>query len=268
MTDIDKTRDDYFREEEGETSILRSILGLFTFSTIIPLNVYTTIDEMAKMTWFWPLINAFVGFIGVIIAFFLNNILHFPIFLTAVLVYGFFILINGCHHLDGLLDFSDAVMFQGSAEKKISIMRDSLIGTGAISSLFLTALVTISCYFTFIGNHLIWILLISEMCAKLGLLTVCVTSTPYKDGTGRAFIKYMSLPKYVLSVVICLIIATIINPSLGVFGVLGGILGGGITSFVCKRHIKVATGDVLGASNELGRMFSLLIMLIPLMSML
>ena len=264
MTDIDKTRDDYFIKEKP--SVWRSILGLFTFSTIIPINVYTTIDEMAKMTWFWPVINAFVGLLGVIIVYFLKYVLLFPNFLTACLVFAFFILINGCHHLDGLLDFSDAVMFQGTPEKKISVMRDSLIGTGAIASLFLVSIITITCYFTFIGNNLIWILLISEMCAKLGLTTVCATSQPYYNGTGRAFIKYMTIPKYLLSIVICLVIAMIINPYLGAFGVLGGILGGGLTSLICKRHMKVATGDVLGASNEIARMFSLLIMLIPFMA--
>ncbi len=261
MSRVDKNRDDYFNRQEF--SMWRSILGLFTFSTIVPLNVRTTIDEMAKMTWFWPVINAFVGLLGVIVLFVLNNVLNLPYFLSAVIIYGFFILINGCHHLDGLLDFSDGVMFQGTSKDKIRVMRDSLIGTGAISSLFLTGLITITCYFTFISHGLIWIVLISEMCAKLGLLTTCLTSTPYVNGTGKSFIQYTNKTNYIVSVIICLIIALVINTKLGVFGVIGGILGGALTSLVCKRHMKFATGDVLGASNEIGRMFSLLMMIIP-----
>ena len=48
-----------------------------------------------------------------------------------------------------------------------------------------------------------------------------------------------------MSVIICLIIALVINTKLGVFGVIGGILCGALTSLVCKRHMKFATGDVL-----------------------
>ena len=63
----EKNNDDYFEKQNPST--LRSIGGLLTFSTILPLNIYTTIDEMAKLTWFWPIINGFIGLIAAIIAF-------------------------------------------------------------------------------------------------------------------------------------------------------------------------------------------------------
>lgn len=48
MTEKDKQKDDYFISEKS--SKIRSIAGLLTFSTILPINIYTSIEEMAKMT--------------------------------------------------------------------------------------------------------------------------------------------------------------------------------------------------------------------------
>lgn len=46
MTEKDKQKDDYFISEKS--SKIRSIAGLLTFSTILPINIYTSIEEMAK----------------------------------------------------------------------------------------------------------------------------------------------------------------------------------------------------------------------------
>ena len=42
----EENNDDYFEKQSPST--LRSIGGLLTFSTILPLNIYTSIEEMAK----------------------------------------------------------------------------------------------------------------------------------------------------------------------------------------------------------------------------
>ncbi len=115
MTEKDKQKDDYFSSEKS--SKIRSIAGLLTFSTILPINIYTSIEEMAKMTWFWPMISTLVGFFALIIGLFLN-ILNFPIFVISVIIYSFLIWFNGFHHLDGLIDIGDALMVHGTPEKK------------------------------------------------------------------------------------------------------------------------------------------------------
>ena len=89
----EQNNDDYFEKEKP--SVLRSILGLLTFTTIIPLNIYTTIDEMAKMTWIWPLINGLAGVLGFIICYILYGMAHFDSLLVATIAYAFFIWING-----------------------------------------------------------------------------------------------------------------------------------------------------------------------------
>ena len=88
----DENNDDYFEQQSPST--LRSIGGLLTFSTILPLNIYTTIDEMARLTWFWPVLNGLIGLLATIIAFILAKFIHFDPFLIATIVYGSLLLIN------------------------------------------------------------------------------------------------------------------------------------------------------------------------------
>lgn len=254
-------RDDYFKPKTGK---LNAIIGLLTFFTIIPIKWYTTIEDMAKMAWFTPFIGLLVGTIGIILSYLLYTILHLPALLVACLIYAFFTLINGCHHLDGLLDFSDAIMFQGTAEKKLEIMRDPITGTGALASLFLVGITTIACFYTIITTNLLFLILISEISGKIGLITTCISSKAAPNGTGKEFIEYLSFPTYLISIIICIILSYILNPQFGIFGILGGILGGAIISYISMKHFKIATGDVLGASNEISRLISLIIMIIAI----
>ncbi|MDR2967654.1 MAG: adenosylcobinamide-GDP ribazoletransferase [Methanobacteriaceae archaeon] len=262
MSEKDKIKDDYFREEKS--SMLRSIGGLITFSTILPLNSYTSIEEMAKMTWFWPLIGAFIGVIGLIISYFLLEILFLPSLVVAAISYSFFLIINGFHHMDGLIDFGDAIMVHGSPEEKITVMRDSMIGTGGIAIFFIVAIITVSTLNSILAIGIISPIIICEMSAKIGLLSSCISSKPGPDGTGKYFIKSMTISKFIIALILAIAISYLLASFIGVFGVLGGVFGGAFMSYISEKNFKIATGDVLGASNEVGRMFSLLTMIIAL----
>lgn len=268
----EKNNDDYF--EKQNPSVLRSIGGLFTFSTIIPLNIYTTIDEMAKMTWFWPVLNGIVGLIATVIAYILCKFIDFDPLLVATIIYGFLLLINGFNHFDGLMDFGDGVMVHGSPEKKLSIMKDPMTGVGGIATGFIVGTITIAAFSSLIeygyGLSLNFLLLIivAEISAKVGLITCCISSKAGDDGIGKYFIKYMDMKRYIAGIIISLVISALLSMSIGfqigILGVIGGAFGGALTALIAKRHLKIANGDVLGTSNELGRLFSLLAMLIAI----
>ena len=266
----EKNNDDYFEKQNPST--LRSIGGLLTFSTILPLNIYTTIDEMAKLTWFWPIINGFIGLIAAIIAFALIKFIHFDALLIATIIYGFLLIINGFNHFDGLMDFGDGVMVHGSPEKKLSIMKDPMTGVGGISTGFIVGTITIASYCSLINYayavnlNLILLIIVAEIAAKIGLTTCCISSQPSNEGIGKYFIEYMNLKNYVIGLIICVVISALLSANvgyqIGIIGIIGGAFGGALTALIAKKHLKIANGDVLGTSNELGRLFSLLAMLI------
>lgn len=268
----EKNNDDYF--EKQNPSILRSIGGLFTFSTILPLNIYTTIDEMAKMTWFWPVLNGIVGLMAAIIAFILCRFAHLDGLVIGAIIYGFLLIINGYNHFDGLMDFGDGVMVHGDPEKKLRIMKDPMTGVGGIATGFIVGTITIALYSSLIdysymiSPDFILLIIVAEIAAKIGLTTCCITSKAGKEGIGKYFIKYMNIKNYIVGLIICLVIASLLSMrigfQIGILGIIGGAFGGALTALIAKRHLKIANGDVLGTSNELGRLFSLLAMLIAI----
>jgi len=76
------------------------------------------------------------------------------------------------------------------------------------------------------------------------------------------FVNSVNIINYTFSLIISIILAILVGGLIGFIGVLGGILGGGIISLIAQKNFKMANGDVLGASNEFGRMTSLILMLI------
>ena len=254
--------DDYFEDEEF--SPIKSLLGLLTFSTILPINVFTSIEYMTKLTWCWPFLHIFIGILAAICGYVSLEVLHLNSFFTATTVYAFLMLITGYNHLDGVMDMADGVMVHGDPEKKIRVMKDSSVGAGGVATLFLVASLTIGGLYNILDYNFIYGIIICEMSAKISLLTTALLSKPLTPGIGSYFIKETNLTNYFASTVIISIIAILLSNVVGLFGVIGAIVSGMIIAVIARRNFIVANGDVLGMSNEVGRLFSLLFMAVAL----
>ena len=254
--------DSYFEDEEF--SPVKSLLGLLTFSTVLPINVFTSIEYMTKLTWCWPFLHIFVGVLAAICGYVSLNFLHLNSFFTATIVYAFLMLITGYNHLDGVMDMADGVMVHGEPEKKIRVMKDSSVGAGGMATLFLVASLTIAGIYNILDYHFIVGIIICEMAAKTSLLTTSLLSKPLTPGIGSYFIKETNPANYFASTVIIAIIAYAIGGWAGICGVLGAIVSGVLIATIAKRNFILANGDVLGMSNEVGRLLSLLFMAVAL----
>jgi adenosylcobinamide-GDP ribazoletransferase len=240
----------------------KGFLGLVSFSTILPLNIHTSIQEMAKFTWMWPLIGGFIGILVGVVAWVVSGTLHLPQLLSAALIYSFAIIITGLHHLDGLIDFGDGLMAHGDPERRIEIMRDQRIGTGGLSSLLMVSLITVTTLSALPVTLLVSLVIVAEISAKLGLITCATFSRPSGEGTGTHFIENMSPGLLGVSLMICLLIGYFVAQLTGVIGIAGGLVMGLFMALLAHQKFRYTTGDVLGATNELSRMLSLLLMVI------
>ena len=254
--------DDYFEDEEF--SPVRSLLGLVTFSTILPINVFTSIEYMTKLTWCWPFIHLFIGIFAAACGYVSLEFLHLNSFLTAVIVYAFLMLITGYNHLDGVMDMADGVMVHGDPAKKIRVMKDSSVGAGGVATLFLVASLTVAGIYNILDYHFIYGIVICEMVAKTSLITTALLSKPLMPGIGSYFIENTKLSNYFASTVLVGIIAFLLGGLVGVVGVIGAIASGLIIAVIAKRNFVFANGDVLGMSNEVGRFFALIFMSVAL----
>lgn len=253
--------DDYFEDEKF--SPFKSILGLLTFSTIIPINVYTSIEYMTRMTWFWPIIHFFIGVLAAAISFVCLDIFHLNLLFISAIVYGFLMIITGFNHIDGVMDMADGVMVHGDSQKKLSVMKDHMVGAGGVMSAIIIAFLTVAGIFNILDYGFINGIIICEMVGKSSLLTTALTSKSI-DGIGSYFIKATNISNYVISTVIVGVLCYLLGGLVGIFGLIGAMLAGAVISLIAKKNFEVANGDVLGTSNEVGRAIALLFMAIML----
>lgn len=254
--------DDYFKNEEY--SPFRAILGLVTFSTILPLKTYTSLEHMTKMTWLWPLVHLLIGVLAALCGFICLEIFHLDQLFTAIIVYAFLMIITGYNHIDGVMDMSDAVMVMGDKNKKIAVMKDSMVGAGGITSAILIALLTVGGIYNILDYNFILGIIIAEMVAKNSLITTALVSKPLTPGIGSYFINATNNINYIFSTVIVAIISYLIGGHIALIGLVGAILAGFIIAIVARKNFGIANGDVLGTSNEVGRVMALLFMSIAL----
>jgi adenosylcobinamide-GDP ribazoletransferase len=244
-------------------------LGLVSFSTILPLNIHSTIQEMAKFTFIWPIIGAFIGIIAGGFGWLLVYPLHLSPLLSAALIYSLVISFTGFHHLDGLIDCGDGIMAHGDPERKIEIMRDKRIGTGGLAMLLMVSLATVASIASLSAVYILPAIFVSEVAAKLSLISCATFSEPLNDGTGQYFINNMDWKLLTGSVALCIILGFlgfnylgVTGNYTGVVGILGGFVSGLLMALITWKNFKRANGDILGASNEMGRMLSLLFMVL------
>ena len=74
-------------------SPIKSLLGLLSFSTIIPVKQYTSIEYMTRLVWCWPFIHLIVCILAAVCGIICADVLHLNPFFTSVIIYAFLMLI-------------------------------------------------------------------------------------------------------------------------------------------------------------------------------
>jgi adenosylcobinamide-GDP ribazoletransferase len=244
--------------------MLKEIKNLLSFLTILPLSMdKDCLTDAAKGMFLFPLIGAFIGLLAGIFAWLTSQFL--PSLVVGALALGFLLLITGLHHTDGLLDFGDGVMAQGTAERKIEIMHDQLTGAGGLTLGIMTFLITVLSIAELNMGAIIQSLIIVEVSAKLSMVIGAWAGKAVHKGMSSPFIEVMHGKKGTASLVAALAISFGIAVPLlclaGAVTILIAIIAGLIMVGISHRHFKGVTGDVLGATNELTRMVSLIVLL-------
>ena len=260
-----KTKKQNFSKHAKVSPSLNGILGLISFSTRIPINRYITIKEMAGSVILWPYIGLGIVVIGAIVSFILNNVLSFSNILTATLIYCFLIWFTGFNHVDGVMDMGDGLMVHGDPEKRLNVMRDSMVGTGGIASFFIVAITTIAAIASVQSIYLIPAIILMELCAKLSMVTSMVFGTSDSKGIGKEIKKGMDYKVLVVNIIISLIIGYLLLDAAGVMAVFASVICGLYLSYLAEKRFGCVTGDILGASNEYGRVVSLIFIILNVM---
>jgi len=237
--------------------MLKEICSVFSFLTIIPSNS-ASLDTVARYMYLFPIVGIAIGLaiggIGFGLSLFLEPLI------VALLVVSSLALITGIHHTDGLADFADGLMVKGTKEKKLEAMKDVSTGSAGIVAVVLCLVGTIISLSLIRGFEIFYAILLSEIFAKFSMVLQAGLGRSAAVGSNSPFVQIMKDRKRLLVAAAITIIPLVLlggMTGLVVFGV-----GIAITLFilaVSTRSFGGITGDILGATNELTRLSSLLI---------
>ncbi len=237
--------------------MLKAIGSVFSFLTIIPTK-NSNLETVAKYMYIFPIVGIIIGLI--VGSFALGLSLFLDPLIVALLVVGALAIITGIHHTDGLADFADGLMTNGNKEKKLQSMKDISTGSAGIVSIVLYVVGMILALSLMNGFTLFQAILLSEILAKFSMVLQSSFGSSAAVGSNSPFVQIMKdKRRLAVAGAITLLPLVILGGTTGllVFGVAIT-----ITFFILilsTRSFGGITGDVLGATNEITRLSSLII---------
>ena len=243
--------------------MFKELRNLLSFLTILPFRMdQDLLSDCARFMFLFPLVGALIGLLAGLFGWVVFSFL--PGLVAGALVLGVLLLLTGLHHMDGLLDFGDGIMAHGSAEKKIEIMHDQLTGAGGLTLGMMTLLITTLALAQMNTGIIIQAVVIVEVAAKLSMVVGAWAGKAVHQGMASSFLEAMHGSKGSLRLLATLAISFgIALPLLwvkGAFVVLAAVIASLMMVGVSHRHFKGVTGDVLGATNEIARMVSVVVL--------
>ena len=237
--------------------MLKEIGSVFSFLTIFPSS-NATLETIAKYMYIFPIVGITIGLLigsfGFGLSFFLDPLL------VSLLVVASIAIVTGIHHTDGLSDFADGLMVKGSKDKKLKAMKDISTGSAGIAGIvlyFIGLIVTISLTS---GFDLFRAILLSEILAKFSMVLMASLGTSASLGSNSPFVKIMKDKKKLTTAFIIMLVPIVF------VGETTGLVMLGVTIvltmfllFISTRSFGGITGDVLGTTNELTRLASLMV---------
>lgn len=232
---------------------LRSAISRFfialSFLTIIPIKKICTQKELKESIYFFPFIGLGIGACSM---FLLKVFEKDPLF-ASIIVVGFWVLITGAFHLDGVADVADALA--KNKEEALVMMKDKRIGTFGAVALFFLLILKIYSINALSGKE--EAVLICPFFARfMMLLSAFISKSAKKDGHGYFFAHSMHFLHLLPSLFLAIFLLYIFK-----FAIIPSFLSFLWTLFLClffHSWIGGITGDCLGTVCETSEVFFLL----------
>lgn len=273
---------------------IKTFRDLLAFLTIIPMGgkedfVFTSAENM----YLFPLIGGFIGtlagayFIGscfllTFLVGLVSNIVALPVnFLanlaSAAMTIAFLLVLTGLQHFDGLIDLGNALRFRNKHDRKMAAHAWTVNYSGAVFAIVIEFTAFLGLFLlvpAFTNPLIIFAAIISaEVSAKLAMVTLVWIGKPTHKGLGSIFLKKakkkLNIVAYAVSAVIAFVLFTLaVNPFYGVLGVALVFVSVPVALVMEKVSEKVfggVSGDVIGATNEVSRAVTLVLLAAVLM---
>lgn len=237
--------------------MLRQIGSVLSFLTIIPSGS-SDLGTVARYMYLFPIagivIGLMVGYLGYGLSLFLEPLIV-GLLITAALV-----LVTGIHHTDGLSDFADGLMARGTRERKRQIMKDPSVGTAGIVTVVLYVAGAVIALSSIRGLDLLTAIIAAEIIAKFSMVLVAGIGPSAWEGSSTSFVAGMrDKRKLALAAAITVASLVILQNNAAFFALASAVAVSLVIIGVSRRTFGGISGDIMGATNEMTRLASLLV---------
>lgn len=241
---------------------LRPVHSVLAFLTILPAGKQShDIHYVAKNMYLFPVAGLVVGAIVGAMAFGISPFLH-PL-LVGLLVTGALVIITGVHHTDALADFADGLMAKGGKEIKRKAMLDPAVGSAGVAALviyFAGMIVVFQIGFSS-GLAILMSIVTAEVIAKYAMVLLANRGLSAWEGFSSPFTAAMKDKRRIAAATgIMLAIVWLASSYAGLIALGVSLAIAGLMKYVSGKSFGGISGDVLGASNEITRLSSLIVL--------
>jgi adenosylcobinamide-GDP ribazoletransferase len=156
------------------------------FLTVVPVRARTESDGLAAATAWFPAVGALVGLAAGAVREAADSPLGPGV--AAALAVVVLVALTGALHQDGLADCADALGVRGARERRLTVMRDSTIGSFGTLALVLWAALLLPALGALPRSEAIRTLVLAGALGRWGAVLHAAAAAPARgDGLGAAF---------------------------------------------------------------------------------
>ncbi len=250
-----------------KTQVQLFLLALSFFSRIpIPSSTPYSQRRMNQAGRYFALVGALLGFLCASVYFALDMILASDVAVFFTMCFS--LLLTGAFHEDGLADMADGVGGGMTVEKRLSIMKDSRLGTYGVATLVMALLgkfLLLSNLAQWTSLFMVWI---TAYTVSRSVAASFISALPYVSDADNSKSKPLasSQTKPELAfIVLCGLVPLMYWPwQVAVLLVLVGVVFRVAFKIWLQRRLGGFTGDCLGAAQQLMELICYVVLLIGL----
>ncbi len=236
---------------------LEEIRLALSFFTRLPVRAPAGMGpgQLANAARAFPIAGLAIGLIGSAI-YLLAMELGLSGLLAALLAVAATVIAGGALHEDGLADFADMLGVGGDRARKLSVMRDSRIGSYGTLALGFAVAIKVGALVALGEPRLVAGALIASQVIGRAVLPVVMRSLPLARDSGLAANagKPSNAGMYQALGLGLLIAAFACGPGSALVSLVVGVVAAYLICEVARRQIGGYTGDVLGAAQEIAQL--------------
>ncbi len=242
--------------------MFKEFQAVISFLTIVPVSRKSSVADInliGRAMYLFPLVGAMIGIAVGILAYIIYFYLP-PLVLGFVIVLVL-VVITGANHTDALADFADGLMTKGSKEIKHRAMIDPAVGSAAVVALvlYLSGMIIIVSSFTTSAKLMAGIIT-AEIIAKYVMVLQAYKGQSAWEGFSIPFTNAMKNKwKFAAATAMTLTLVWFATGLIGVVSLSASVIIALGLYYCAYKSFGGISGDVLGASNEISRLSSLII---------